>query len=88
VVGLRASVSGHPSSAATTAARATSTTARATTAPATCPHRPPPRIPTPERRQHSPGAEGPLWNAIATVDPKTELMAVETLPAACLVYAG
>ncbi len=34
------------------------------------------------------GVEGPLWDAIARVEPKAELMAVETLPSACLVYAG
>jgi hypothetical protein len=33
------------------------------------------------------GVEEPLWDAIAAVDPKAELMAVETLPPACLVYA-
>jgi hypothetical protein len=33
------------------------------------------------------GAEVPLWEAIAAVDPKAELMAAETLPAECLVYA-
>jgi hypothetical protein len=34
------------------------------------------------------GVEEPLWGAIAEVDPKAELMAVETLPPECLVYAG
>jgi hypothetical protein len=34
------------------------------------------------------GVEAPLWEAIAAVDPKAELMAVETLPAACLIYAA
>ena len=34
------------------------------------------------------GVEGPLWDAIARVDPGADLMAVETLPPACLVYAG
>jgi hypothetical protein len=34
------------------------------------------------------GVEEPLWDAIAAVDPKAELMAVETLPPECLVYAG
>jgi hypothetical protein len=34
------------------------------------------------------GVEEPLWEAIAAVDPKAELMAVETLPPECLVYAG
>ena len=34
------------------------------------------------------GIEAPLWEAIAAVDLKAELMAVETLPSACLVYAG
>jgi hypothetical protein len=34
------------------------------------------------------GVEEPLWDAIAGVDPKAELMAVETLPRQCLVYAG
>ena len=32
------------------------------------------------------GVEGPLWEAIAGVDPKAELMAVETLPPGCLIY--
>src|SRR5262245_1262295 len=32
------------------------------------------------------GVEEALWAAIAAVDPKAELMAVETLPAACLIY--
>jgi hypothetical protein len=33
------------------------------------------------------GAEEALWEAIAAVDPEAELMAVETLPADCLLYA-
>jgi hypothetical protein len=34
----------------------------------------------------SAAVEEPLWAAIAGVDPKAELMAVETLPADCLAY--
>ena len=34
------------------------------------------------------GVEEPLWDAIARVDPKAELMAVERLPAETLRYAG
>ena len=34
------------------------------------------------------GVEEPLWAAIAAVDPKAELMAVERLPAGLLRYAG
>jgi len=33
------------------------------------------------------GVEEPLWAAIAGVDPKADLMAVERLPPECLVYA-
>ena len=33
------------------------------------------------------GVEAPPWDASAAVDPEAELMAVEALPAACLVHA-
>jgi hypothetical protein len=34
-----------------------------------------------------PGVEAPLWAAIAEVDPKADLMAVELLPPECLINA-